>query len=108
MARGHLKGGLGVKIYNVAGYSIILIYALACAYFAPPRNVRERLAQQLGIATIKEYALQDCGTLEATQMGLESRAVSAFPLGDQEFMVRHLNKVVYDWVDDYQRARAEV
>jgi fatty-acid desaturase len=25
-----------VKIYNVAGYSIILIYALACAYFAPP------------------------------------------------------------------------
>src|SRR6185295_4331891 len=55
----------------------------ANAYFVPPRNVRERLAQQLGIATIKEYALQDCGTLEATQMGLESRAVSTFPLGDQ-------------------------
>src|SRR5262249_11310198 len=31
----------------------------ANAYFAPPRSVRERLAQQLGIATIKEYALQD-------------------------------------------------
>ena len=40
-------------------------------------------------------------------MGLESRAVSAFPLGDQEFMVRHLNKVVDDWVRDYQRSRAE-
>ena len=26
-----------MKIYKVAGYSIILIYALACAYFAPPR-----------------------------------------------------------------------
>jgi fatty-acid desaturase len=25
-----------VKIYNVAGYSIILVYALACVYFAPP------------------------------------------------------------------------
>jgi phenylpropionate dioxygenase-like ring-hydroxylating dioxygenase large terminal subunit len=79
----------------------------ANAYFAPPRSVRERLAQQLGIATIKEYALQDCGTLEATQMGLESRVVSAFPLGDQELMCRHLNKVVNDWVDEYQRSRAE-
>ena len=36
-------------------------------------------------------------------MGLESRVVTAFPLGDQEFMCRHLNKVVYDWVDDYKR-----
>ena len=80
----------------------------ANAYFAPPRSVREHLAQQLGIATIKEYALQDCGTLEATQMGLESRVVSAFPLGDQELMCRHLNKVVNDWVRDYQRSRAEV
>jgi hypothetical protein len=79
----------------------------ANAYFAPPRSVREHLAQQLGIATIKEYALQDCGTLEATQMGLESRVVSAFPLGDQELMCRHLNKVVNDWVRDYQRSRAE-
>jgi phenylpropionate dioxygenase-like ring-hydroxylating dioxygenase large terminal subunit len=78
----------------------------ANAYFTPPRNVRERLAQQLGIATIKEYALEDCGTLEATQMGLESRAASAFPLGDQEFMVRHLNKVVDEWVRDQQRSRA--
>lgn len=25
-----------VKIYNVAGYSIIVVYALACLYFAPP------------------------------------------------------------------------
>jgi len=79
----------------------------ANAYFVPPRNVRERLAQQLGIATIKEYALQDCGTLEATQMGLESRAVTSFPLGDQELMCRHLNKVVNDWVADYQRKCAE-
>src|SRR5262249_31692590 len=73
----------------------------ANAYFAPPRSVRERLAQQLGIATIKEYALQDCGTLEATQMGLESRVVSTFPLGDQEFICRHLNNVVNDCVRDY-------
>ena len=26
----------GVRIYDVAGYSLIARYALACAYFAPP------------------------------------------------------------------------
>jgi hypothetical protein len=41
-------------------------------------------------------------------MGLESRAIPAVPLGDREFMCRHLNKVVNDWVDDYRRTRAEV
>jgi phenylpropionate dioxygenase-like ring-hydroxylating dioxygenase large terminal subunit len=76
-------------------------------YFVPARNARERLAHELAATTIKEYALQDCGTLEATQMGLESRAVSSFPLGDQEILCRHLNKVVNDWVDEYQRSRAE-
>jgi len=80
----------------------------ATAYFVTARNARERLAHELGIATIKEYALQDCGTLEATQMGLESRAVTTFPLGDQELMCRHLNKVVNDWVDDYRRKHLEV
>jgi phenylpropionate dioxygenase-like ring-hydroxylating dioxygenase large terminal subunit len=79
----------------------------ANAYFTPPRSVRERLAQQLGIATIKEYALEDCGTLEATQMGLESRVVTTFPLGDQEFMCRHLNRVVHNWVEDYERKQAK-
>ncbi len=76
-------------------------------YFVPARNARERLAHELAAATIKEYALQDCGTLEATQMGLESRAVTRFPLGDQEILCRHLNKVVCDWVSEYQRARVE-
>jgi hypothetical protein len=40
-------------------------------------------------------------------MGLESRVVSAFPLGDQEFMCRHLNKVINGWVEDYQRKQGE-
>ena len=65
------------------------------------------LTKPFGIATIKEYALEDCGTLEATQMGLESRVVSTFPLGDQEFMCRHANRVIENWVEDYKRKRAE-
>ena len=37
--------------------------------------------------TFKEYALQDGNTLEATQMMLESRVVTQFPLGDQEILL---------------------
>ena len=47
-------------------------------------------------------------TLEATQIMLESRVVTAFPLNDQEILCRHLHKVAADWVDDYTRERAEV
>ncbi len=51
--------------------------------------------------------LQDVGTLEGTQMGLEQRAFATFPLNDQEILVRHFHKTVGDWVDAYARERAE-
>jgi Rieske 2Fe-2S family protein len=78
-------------------------------YFVPPRNARERIAQEMAAVTFKEYALQDANTLEATQMSLESRAVTEFALNDQEVLVRHLHKVVADKVDDYlRRSRVKV
>ena len=43
------------------------------------------------MVTFKEYALQDGNTLEATQPMLESRAVTEFPLNDQEVLLRHLH-----------------
>ena len=46
--------------------------------------------------TFKEYSLQDGNTLEATQMMLESRAVTTFPLNDQEILLRHLHKTAHD------------
>jgi hypothetical protein len=54
---------------------------------------------------VKEYALQDAGTLDGTQLGLESRAFSDFPLNDQEILVRHFHKTVADWVDQYEQPR---
>ena len=54
--------------------------------------------------TFKEFALQDANTLEATQLSLETRAVDRFNLNDQEVLLRHLHKVVADWVADYERA----
>ncbi len=67
-------------------------------YFVPPKNARERLQQELAAVTFKEYALQDGNTLEATQTMLESRAVMAFPLNDQEILLRHLHKTARDRV----------
>ncbi|MEU5880513.1 aromatic ring-hydroxylating dioxygenase subunit alpha [Spirillospora sp. NPDC047279] len=75
-------------------------------YFMPSRNARERLAREMAAATFKEYGLQDASTLEATQMMLESRAVTEFPLCDQEILCRHLHKVAADWVDDHRRSLA--
>src|SRR4051812_11001093 len=71
-------------------------------YFVPPKNARERLAQEMAVVTFKEYGLQDSNTLEATQKMLESRAVTEFPLNDQEILLRLLHKKAQEYVDDYQ------
>ena len=72
-------------------------------YFVPPRNARERLAQELAAVTFKEYALQDANTLEATQTMIGTRVVKDFLLCDQEILLRHLHKVTGDYVKEYQR-----
>ena len=70
----------------------------------PPRNATERLRQELAAVTFKEYALQDGNTLEATQRMIESRAVTEFPLNDQEILLRHLHKTARDYVAAHQAA----
>ncbi len=72
-------------------------------YFVPPANARERMRQELAAVTFKEFGLQDCNTLEATQRMLESRAVTEFPLNDQEIMLRHLHQTAGDYVARYQQ-----
>ena len=76
-------------------------------WFVPARTARERLAREYAAVTVKEYALQDAGTLDGTQLGLESQAFTDFPLNDQEILVRHFHKTVGDWVDGYDAAGAE-
>ena len=70
-------------------------------YFVPPKNATERVRQELAAVTFKEYALQDGNTLEATQVMLESQAVTEFPLNDQEVLLRHLHVATKRWVDSY-------
>jgi hypothetical protein len=37
---------------------------------------------------------------------LESRAVTSFPLGDQEILLRQLHHVTHEYVDEYEKLRA--
>jgi hypothetical protein len=72
-------------------------------YFAPARNAAERLRHELAAVTFKEFGLQDCNTLEATQRMLQSRAVTEFPLNDQEICLRHLHQTAASYVADFVR-----
>jgi phenylpropionate dioxygenase-like ring-hydroxylating dioxygenase large terminal subunit len=73
-------------------------------YFVPPKNARERLAQEYAVVSFKEYGLQDGNTLEATQSMLESYTpVKTFPLNDQEILLRHLHHTARRYVDEYQK-----
>ena len=72
-------------------------------WFVPAKTARERLAREYAAVTVKEYALQDAGTLDGTQLGLESRAFADYPLNDQEILVRHFHKTVADWVSEHER-----
>ncbi|WP_331205591.1 SRPBCC family protein, partial [Mycobacterium avium] len=61
---------------------------------------------EVAAVVLKEFALQDAGMLGGTQAALEYGIVEDFPLNDQEILVRHLHKVVVDWVNAYQRETA--
>jgi phenylpropionate dioxygenase-like ring-hydroxylating dioxygenase large terminal subunit len=76
--------------------------------FSPAASVRERIEHEVAAVVLKEFALQDAGMLGGTQAALETGIVEDFPLNDQEILVRHLHKVVGDWVADYQRERIPV
>jgi phenylpropionate dioxygenase-like ring-hydroxylating dioxygenase large terminal subunit len=72
-------------------------------YFPAAKTASRRVGHELTAVTFKEYALQDCNTLEATQTMLESRVVTEFPLNDQEILLRHLHKTARDHVDAYKK-----
>jgi phenylpropionate dioxygenase-like ring-hydroxylating dioxygenase large terminal subunit len=75
-------------------------------YFVPPKNAYERLQQELAVVSFKEYGLQDGNTLEATQTMLESRAITEFPLNDQEVLLRQLHTTARGYVREYEREQS--
>lgn len=73
------------------------LFEVSC-YFVPPKDAAERMRQELAVVTMKEYALQDANTLEATQTMVSTRVVDTFPLNDQEVLCRHHHAVVREHV----------
>lgn len=54
-------------------------------YFVPPKNLRQRLSQELAAVTFKEYAFQDANTLEATQTQIGTARYSTSRCATRKF-----------------------
>jgi hypothetical protein len=67
-------------------------------YYRPPTTHRERMAQELTVTYLNDILLEDASPSEGLQSMLNSRSVKEFYLNDEELLVRHLHKVVSDYV----------
>ena len=73
----------------------------------PAKNFSEELSQKASMYMFMEAALQDFSLLEATQLGLESRAFDRYPLTDQEVLIRAFHREIYQAVEEYQTERGQ-
>lgn len=103
-----------VLIFSASGYSLHAHWPTgphshlfeAEMYFRPPTTHRERLAQELTITYLNDILLEDASPSEGLQSMLNSRALRSFYLNDEELLVRHLHKVVGDYVAEGERRKA--
>jgi hypothetical protein len=71
-------------------------------WLPPSRNFSELLSHKSGTGQFLEAAIQDFSMLEATQLGLGNRAFKAYPLTDQECLVRKFHEDIAAVVSAYQ------
>jgi phenylpropionate dioxygenase-like ring-hydroxylating dioxygenase large terminal subunit len=74
--------------------------------FVPPRNARERLAQEHAVLSVREFVIQDVGSNEAMQRAIKARARDEYYFNDQEVLVRRLHQCVVDDVEAYRNELA--
>jgi phenylpropionate dioxygenase-like ring-hydroxylating dioxygenase large terminal subunit len=67
-------------------------------YYRPPTTHKERLGQELTVTYLNDIVLEDASPLEGMQAMLNSGTLKEFHLNDEELLVRHLHKVVGDYV----------
>ena len=70
----------------------------AKVYLPPAENAAQRFSREYSNCLLRDAWLEDGSTLEATQVGLASGAVTHFILQDQELLIRHAHKVVNDFI----------
>jgi phenylpropionate dioxygenase-like ring-hydroxylating dioxygenase large terminal subunit len=67
-------------------------------YFREPQDYKERLGQEMTVNFLNDVILQDTSPLEGMQAMLNSRGITEFHVNDEELLVRHLHKVVADYI----------
>jgi phenylpropionate dioxygenase-like ring-hydroxylating dioxygenase large terminal subunit len=70
----------------------------ARVYLSEPTNAAQCFAREYGRVLLRDAWLEDGSTLEASQVGLASGAISHFVLQDQELCVRHFASVLRDYI----------
>lgn len=71
----------------------------ARGYLPGGNTAAERFSLEFSKILLRDAWLEDASTLEATQIGLESRAITHQILQDQELLIRHAARVVDDIVN---------
>jgi phenylpropionate dioxygenase-like ring-hydroxylating dioxygenase large terminal subunit len=67
-------------------------------YTLPAQKWSQRIGQELSRIFLREGISEDLSTLESTQQGLQSGALPAMVLSDQEIAIRHQYRVIEDIV----------
>lgn len=68
-------------------------------YLPEPENAAQRFTAEFTKCMLRDAWLEDGSTLEATQVGLNSGAISQLILQDQEVMIRHFHKQLNQWIE---------
>ena len=67
-------------------------------FYQPPKTHKERLGQELTVSFLNDIILEDASPSEGLQAMLNSGALTHFTMNDEEILLRHLHKVVGDYV----------
>lgn len=76
-------------------------------FYRQPTTHKERLGQELTVTFLNDIILEDASPSEGMQAMLNSGAIKEFHLNDEEILVRHLHKVVADYVSAGERLSAD-
>ncbi len=80
--------------YNFWPVSVNETYWEVNIHMMSPANLAIDVAQEYSKVLFRDALLEDSSTLERTQLGLESGAITHLTFSDQEIACRHLNHVV--------------
>ena len=75
-------------------------------YYQPPKTHKERLGQELTVTFLNDIILEDASPSEGLQAMLNSGALTHFTMNDEEILLRHLHKVVGDYVEAGEKAKS--